>query len=78
MTMDLSGDHKFITFWDQKHKLNQEGVQESVEDVLETISKEPDDKMMKTVQLKMIEIKWLKQGGKNFLNLVSILNESKN
>ena len=39
---------------------------------------EEDDIMMNSVSVKMIELKWLQQGGKNFLDLVEIFNDATN
>ena len=33
-----------------------------------------EDIMMNSVSVKMLEIKWLKEGDKNFLDLIDILN----
>ena len=34
-----------------------------------------EDIMMNSVSVKMLEIKWLKEGDKNFLDLIAILND---
>ena len=31
--------------------------------------------MMNSVSVKLLEIKWLKEGGENFLSLIEILND---
>ena len=37
-----------------------------------------DDIMMNSVTVKVLSIKWLKQGNRNFMDLVQILNDTKN
>ena len=37
-----------------------------------------DDIMMNSVSVKILKIKWLREGKKNFLDLVEILNDTKN
>ena len=36
-----------------------------------------EDIMMNSVSVKILKIKWLREGDKNFLDLVQILNETK-
>ena len=34
--------------------------------------------MMNSVSVKLMKIRWLREGGRNFLDLVNILNDTKN
>lgn len=39
---------------------------------------EEEDIMMNSVSVKLMKIKWLREGNRNFLDLVNILNDTKN
>ena len=67
-----------ITFWDPRYKLSQEACQDRVSAELSKSGISKDDIMMNSVTVKLLSIKWLKQGDRNFLDLVQILNDTKN
>ena len=42
---------------------------------MENLNIQEEDIMMNSVSVKLLEIKWLNEGDKNFLDLIEILND---
>ena len=79
MTLEVSfEEQRLITLWHKNIKIDQTEFQEMARDELKRIGAEQEDIMMSSVSVKLMKIKWLREGGKNFLDLVEILNDTKN
>ena len=79
LTLDISfEEERLITLWHTNIKVDAEEIQEKTKEKLKKIGAEEEDIMMNSVQVKLIKIRWLREGGRNFLDLVNLLNETKN
>ena len=79
MTLEVSfEEQRLITLWHKNIKIDQAEFQEMTRGELNRIGAEQEDIMMNSVSVKLMKIKWLREGGKNFLDLVEILNDTKN
>lgn len=79
MTLEVSfEEQRLITLWHKNLKIDQTEFQEMTRGELKRIGAEQEDIMMNSVSVKLMKIKWLREGGKNFLDLVEILNDTKN
>ena len=71
MTLEVSfEEHRLITLWHKNLKIEQNEFQAMVDAELKAIGAEREDIMMNSVSVKLMKIKWLREGGKNFLDLV--------
>ena len=71
MTLEVSfEEQRLITLWHKNIKTGQNEFQELTYDELKRIGAEQEDIVMNSVSVKLMKIKWLREGGKNFLDLV--------
>ena len=79
MTLEVSfEERRLITLWHNSSKVDQNYFQEMTKGELKRIGAEQEDILLTPVSVKLMKIKWLREGGKNFLDLVEILNDTKN
>ena len=79
LTLDVSfEDARLITLWHNNLKLSSETCQDLTTKELLKARVEEEDIMMNSVSVRLMKIKWLREGQRNFLDLVNILNDTKN
>ena len=79
ITLDISPEERLTTFWCKKFRLSPQECQNRTTRKLRVdMGVEDDEIMMNQVTVKMMEIGWLKAGGKNFLDLVEAINDTSN
>ena len=79
LTLDASfEEERLITLWHKNLKIDDKECQKLTRRRLKEKDVEDEDIMMNSVSVKILKIKWLREGRKNFLDLVEILNETKN
>ena len=76
--MDIASEEKLIAFWHKQYRIQYETCNDEVRKAIEKKDIGEEEIMMNSVSVKMLEIKWLKEGGKTFLDLIEILKENKN
>ena len=67
-----------IAFWHKQYSIEQETCNDEVRKKIEKRMYEEEKIRLNNVTVKMLEIKWLNEGGKNFLDLIKILLLYKN
>ena len=79
LTLSTIRDVKLLTFKDSRFKLSPEQCQDYVEHNLKFYKKlDVEDMLLSSVNVRQMNLRWLTRNKCNFLDLVQILNETKN
>ena len=78
MRIDLE-DKSLVTFRSDLHKMSAEECQDRVDKRMKVENtEEKDDIMIQSVNVRLMDLKWLKRRGLNFLGVVEILTQKQN
>ena len=82
VTLDTHEENRLLTFWSAEHKISPDQCQAFVTEELDRNEVPDNDRLMKEVRVRILELDWLQREvdgeKKDFLDLVTILNDQKN
>lgn len=75
----MSNNYNLLTFRDHRMKLNQDICQKKIQKALTQDKKAGDeDTLVTTVDVSIMNLKWMVSDNKNFLDFIKILKDTKN